>query len=481
MPAGRWWTRKLLTSALLRGAVLFPLVGLAMWASPSLAQEPDGLLPDLLAGGGRSRTGLWMLTVLLLLLSGFTSAAETAIFSLDRIDLLQLRTDARGFRRALGNLLAKPNDTLTTILILNNLVNVSLSLVGGAMAELYQTGMSPTLLAIVALCVTGLILVFGEVLPKCIAQFTAHWLAPYVAWPIYAIGIGMWPVRRIMNVLIGWVFSILRIPQAREADIVSEEELKVMLGAGRVSNLLEEEEREMIMGVFELDDTYAEQIMVPRSEVFSLPRDLDQAAMLIELRRSTHGRVPIYESSRDHLVGFVLAKEVLLNEHEDWGEYIRDILHVPERMRLDDLLRQFRRSSTQIAAVVDEYGQLAGIVTIRDLLEEIVGEMPERGEKFVPECKAMKDGSLRVQGKMKLAELARTLEIEFPEDIGSTAAGFMMNMLGEVPHEGSELQYAGHIFRVKRMAGRRVASLEVIGAAPEPAAAATGANGGRES
>lgn len=454
---------------------------LGLWfASSARAAETQGLLPGLLLESGRSSTTLWLLTAVLLMLSGFTSAAETAIFSLDRIDLLQLKTDQRGFRRALGLLLAKPNDTLTTILILNNLVNVSLSLVGGAMAEIYQSGLSPTVLAVVALSVTGLILVFGEVLPKCIAQFSAHWLAPYVAWPILTIGVGMWPVRRVMNMLIGWVFDAFKIPRAREAELVSEEELKVMLSAGRVSNLLEEEERDMIMGVFELDDTYAEQIMVPRSEVFCLPQDLDQAGMLARLRETTHGRVPIYQGSRDQITGFVLAKEVLLHEAEDWHGYVREILHVPERMRLDDLLRQFRRSSTQIAAVVDEYGQFAGIVTIRDLLEEIVGEMPERGEKFVPEFKVVKDGTLRVQGKMKLADLEKILAIEFPEEIGSTAAGFVMNMLGEVPHEGSEVRYAGHTFRVKRMIGRRVGTLEIVPEAPEPAAAGPAHQGDSE-
>lgn len=420
---------------------------------------------------GRSEHVLLPLFCLLLVLSGFVSGTETAIFSLDRIDILQLKSDSKGFRYALRYLLERPNDTLTTILILNNLINVAISLVGGAMAEVYFSTLSPLALAGVAFCVTSLILTFGEVVPKCVAQVTAHTIAPYAAWPTYLIATALRPVRRLMNAFIGWIFELLHVPLAGEADLVSEEELKVMLSAGRVSNLLEEEERDMILGVFELDDTYAEQIMVPRNEVLALSEALSQSEVVEKLKSAPHSRILVYRDDLDHLLGFVLAKEVLLNDPGDWHKCIREIICIPERMRLDDLLRQFRRNSTKIVAVVDEYGQVAGIVTIRDLLEEIVGDMAERHEKVVPEVRIQNDGSVSVLGRTKLADLARALSVEFPPDIGATAGGFVMNMLGQVPHEGAEVNYAAYTFRVKRMIGRKVNVIEVVPRAEEPAAA----------
>lgn len=468
--------RAVIERALRRMVWMAPLVVVVAFVAAPAWSADAGSAADL--GEAGRGAGLLPLFALLLVMSGFVSGSETAIFSLDRIDVLQLKTHHTGFRWALAYLLDRPNDTLTTILILNNVVNVAISLVGGGIAESYFHSFSPTALTLAAFGITAMILVFGEVVPKCVAQVSAHTIAPYVAWPTFAVAVVLRPVRRLMNTFIDWTFQLFNVPRAKEADLVSEEELKVMLSAGRVSNLLEEEERDMILGVFELDDTYAEQIMIPRSEVLAFPDSLDQEEILSRLREAPHSRVLIYHNDLDHIAGFILAKEVLLNAGRDWHESIRDIICIPERMRLDDLLKQFRRSSTKIAAVVDEYGQLAGIVTIRDLLEEIVGDMAERHERVVAEVKALKGGRYRVQGRMKLANLARTLNIEFPPDIGATAGGFIMNMLGHVPEEGAELIYNGYLFRVRRMVGRKVSVLEIAPVEPEPAATAgTGREG----
>lgn len=465
------WIAAALRRASLRLVWMVPLVIAAgLMAPPAWAAEAAG------AAGEPTRTAGLLLPVfaLLLMISGFVSGTETAIFSLDRIDVLQIRREPHGLKWALAYLLDRPNDTLTTVLIFNNIVNVAISLVGGAMAEVWFRTLSPAALALAGFAITALILVFGEVLPKCVAQVSAHFIAPYVAWPAFCAAVLLQPIRRVMNAIIGWVFDLLRVPKAKEADLVSEEELKVMLSAGRVSNLLEDEERDMIMGVFELDDRFAEQIMIPRSEVLAFPDSLDQAEMLGRLRSVTHSRIPIYQNDLDHLLGFVLAKEVLLNEAEDWHGFIREMECIPERMKLDDLLKLFRRSSTKIAAVVDEYGQVAGIVTIRDLLEEIVGDMAERHEKTAPELRRLADGRMRAPGRMKLADLARELNLTFPPDIGATAGGFVMNMLGQVPAEGAELRYGGYSFRVLRMVGRKVQLLEISVVEPEVVASAAG-------
>jgi putative hemolysin len=458
--------------ALRRAPLIAVLVLVGALAASSGWADPQEILGAAGEAGARSAVGLLTLFAVLLVISGFVSGTETAIFSLDRIEVLHTKAAPGTLRRPLAYLLERPNDTLTTILILNNVVNVAISLVGGALAELYFRTMSPQALAVVAFAVTAAILVFGEVVPKCVAQVGAHGIAPWVAWPTLMFALALKPARRVMNVLIGWVFRGLNIPVAREADLVSEEELKVLLGAGRVSTLLEDEEREMILGVFELDDTYAEQIMTPRSEVLAFPDTLTQEEMIAKLKTASHSRVPIYHGDLDHPVGFILAKEVLLDPSGDWRECLREIPLIPERMRLDDLLGRFRKSSTKIAAVVDEYGQVAGVVTIRDVLEEIVGDMAERHEKVVADVRTLDDGRLQVHGRTRLADLARALSLDLPPDRGATAGGFVMNTLGHVPHEGDELLYGGYAFRVKRMLGRKVMLLEIAPADAEPAAPA---------
>lgn len=404
---------------------------------------------------------LWA-SLFLLLVSGVVSGTETAIFSLDRFEVLRTKSERSASGRALTRLLGNPTDALTTLLILNNLVNVGLSLAAGALAESYFGGSGATALGVAGFAVTALIVTFGEVLPKCVAQVHARRWALVMAWPIAACATLLTPFRVIMNVFISAVFERLDVPEASEDEIVSEEELKAMMGLGQASTLLEEDERDMILSVFQLDNTFAEEIMVPRSEVEAVEASLSQEELLERLRATHHSRILTYEEDLDHLLGFVLAKEVLLEPQRAWGERVREIVCIPGRMRLDELLTQFRRQSAKIAAVVDEYGQVAGIVTLHDLLEEIVGEITERHEKADPEIRQLGENRFAVLGRTKLSELGRELSIDFPNDLGSTAGGFVMNTLGRIPSVGSVMSYGGYDFRVKRMMGRRIIELEAL-------------------
>ncbi len=426
----------------------------------------------------RSRASLYALFGLLLGLSGLVSATETAIFSLDKLDVAQLRQRGGRKSRALLYLLDHPNDALTTILVLNNLINVALSLTAGALTELHLGGRSAAGLALAGFGATGFLLVFGEVLPKCLAHVTARLVAPAMAWPTALAAHGLTPARALMDRLIRWVFRRLNVPESTVTQTVSEEELKAMMTTGEVSIVLEEDEREMIEGVFELGQTFAEEIMVPRSEVLAFPDTLSQEEMLGRLREIPYSRVPIFHDHLDHLVGFVLAKEVLLNPERPWKEHIREAMLVPSRVRLFDLLARFRRHATKLAILIDEFGQVAGIATLHDVLEEIVGDIVERHEQVVEECQRIGERRWRVRGQMNLEELGERLEVAFPENLGTTIGGFFMNMLGRVPTIGSELAFNGLTLRVTRMVGRRVLQLEIEQAPPAGAEMGTGADAG---
>jgi CBS domain containing-hemolysin-like protein len=410
----------------------------------------------------RTIGGLVAVAAALLVVSAFVSGSETAIFSLGKLDILKARKSGARSPRALLYLLDRPNDTLTTILTLNNLSNVALSLTVGALMQTLLTGHAWGAFAAAGLTATALILVFGEVVPKCVAHVKAPVWAPVAAWPIAAFAQALKPLRRAANVMIGVIFRKLRIPDPDPTGFVSEEELKAVISAGEVSAVLEEDEREMIHGVFELDETFAEEIMVPRTEVTALPDSLDQVEMLDRLRRARHSRVVIHHENLDHLVGFVLIKEVLLNPDRPWQESLREMLCVPSRVDLLELLTLFRRGMTKIAAVVDEFGGVTGIVTLHDLLEEIVGDMAERHEPAEQEFRPLGPDRWIVRGRMNLYELGRKLGVEFPDNLGHTLGGFVMNSLGRIPAAGEELRFNGLLMRVTRVIGRRVAQVEIV-------------------
>lgn len=426
----------------------------------------------------RSEAALLAVFFGLLLASAVTSGSETAIFSLNKLDLVRARARPSRTTRAVLYLLDHPNDTLTTLLVMNNGINVALSLTAGALSEIYFGGGEVGGYAVAAFGTTAFLLVFGEVLPKTISHLRAHIVANVVAFPIFLMTFIFIPIRAVMNRFIRWVFRRLNVPESRMSQIVSEEELKAMINAREVSTLLEEDEREMIHGVFDLRHTFAEEIMVPRGEVAALPDGLSQEEMLAKLRETPHARILIYRDNLDHLLGYVLAKQVLLEPARDWKKFIRDAPCVPMRVRLVDLLTQFRRRSTKLAVLVDEYGGVAGIVTLHDLLEEIVGDMAEFHEPVEHEYQEIEPGRWRVRGRMNLDELGEAINVSFPDDMGTTIAGFFMNMLGQVPSVGAEYQYNGVLMKVTRMVGRRIMLLELT--RTEEPAEVQAARGGEE-
>lgn len=455
----------------------------------ALAQGADAgtaAVPGEVAGGTWSDPRAIPLAIAFLLLlvsSGLISASETAIFSLTRFDQVKLRRRRGPGARTLPYLLDRPNETLTTILALNNLVNVCISLAGGALSEIRFAGEAQGL-AIAAFGTTAALLVFGEVLPKCVAHATAPVAAPWLSLLIAPAARLLAPVRFVMNAFLRRVFHLLGIDEPRPEAEVSEEELKAVMSAGEVTRLFEEGERDMISGVFDLRHTFAEEIMTPRGDVVAIPRSLSQEDALALMRGRRVNRLPVHDESPDHIVGFVLAKEVLLNPSRPWTEMIREILCVPPRVRLLDLLERFRRDSTKIAAVVDEYGGFAGIVTLHDLMEEIVGDMTQAKRGESPEFQETSPGRWTVLGRMNLDDLQEAIGVPFPDDMGTTVAGFVMNRGGRIPTVGETVRHENLLLRVKTMTGRRIVEIEIErsrgeGADEAPGAASAGEPAGR--
>lgn len=416
---------------------------------------------------------VWMILAFLGLLAGsaFASSSEIALFSLDKLDLSQLRNSSHWTDRAILRLLGRPNDTLITILILNNFFNIAASLTAGSMMSVIFPQRSALTFTLAAVLASGGILVLGEILPKVVAHLSPQRFARLLAPPLAACAWLMTPVRLVLGLLLKGLFAAFSIPENVADEDVSEEELKVMISSGEVSQVLEEDEREMIDGVFELRRTVAAEILTPRMAVTGVPDDLDQPAMVERLRRSPNNRVLVYHESMDHPLGFLLVKEALLDEKGNWRDHLREALLVPEGVGLLDLLKLFRQKRVKIAIVVDEYGGVAGIVTLQDLLEEIVGDIYEKHEHDQQEIAPVGEEEWRVAGTAALARLGETCGVDFPEERGRTVGGFVMNTLGRIPDVGDEVTWEALSLTVEKMAGRRLQTVRVRRLPPVEAAA----------
>lgn len=448
---------RLATTGPVRWIVTFVLI----WAGTLAASRVWAQAEPLAHPAAPSVSTLVAMISIMLMASACISGSETALFSLGRLDLLHLRKSGGSGARAAASLLDSPHDTLTTILVLNSLINIAVSFAMGTLTELMFSGAKAIGFALAAFGATTLVVVFGEAIPKCVALSQPQYFSRLLSPPIYIASKAIFPLRWVINALLAPIYRRLRIVGEDVEAEVSEEELKAVINAGEMSMALEKEEREMIHGVFELRHTFADEIMTPRTDVIAFPDTLDQREMLDKLRETPHSRALIYHENLDDIVGFLLAKEALLHPDTPWRDFIRAAPILPMRIRLLELLKAFRRHMTKIAVLVDEFGGCAGIVTLHDLMEEIVGDMAERHDTDRGELALVEPGLWIVNGRMHIEDLGDEIGTRFPEDLGSTIGGFVMNTLGRVPGAGEEVRHDGFVIRVTRMLGRRVMELQI--------------------
>jgi len=412
---------------LMRIAVLAILFAVGGWWIHAQGATPNTL---------RATSGLITLGTLffaLLAASAFASSSETALFSLDKLDLSQMRGSGRWIDRFIINLLEQPNDTLITILILNNFFNIAAALTAAAFMDHAFGRTSPLTFTLAAVAASTGILLLSEILPKVVAHLNPQLSARILVLPLRILTWLLTPLRLVLSFILKALFALLNIPTQPGGEEVSEEELKAMISSGEVSSVLEEDEREMIDGVFELRRTVVAEILTPRLSVAAVSDNLTQGEMVRRLREGTHNRVLVYHETLDHLLGFLLVKEVLLDEHGNWREHLREGLLVPEGVGLLDLLKTFRRQRTKMAIVVDEYGGVAGIVTLQDLLEEIVGDIYEKHDPIVQEIQCVGQGLWRAAGAANLENLGEACGIHFPEGTGADGRRLRHEHLGTHP------------------------------------------------
>ncbi|HDI61293.1 MAG TPA: HlyC/CorC family transporter [Desulfobacteraceae bacterium] len=392
-----------------------------------------------------------LLLLLLLVLSGFFSSAETALFSISRTRARHLAKSGRRSHLLIMRLKEDPHRLLTTILIGNNVVNVGASAMATALAIEAFPGYA---IGLATGVMTLLILVFGEVIPKSLATRHNVAIASFAILPIFWLSMLMWPVIVFLN------FIPRLSGKAENQPTVTEEELMTFVEVGEEEGHIREEERELISNIFEFDDTAASEIMTPRGDMFVVDanRELDLQAII----ESGFTRIPVIDSDIDHVIGILNIKDLFRHHVTTGGSVVvRDIMSdpyfVPENMKLNMLLQEFRERKQHIAIVVDEYGGVSGLITMEDALEELVGDITDETDKEEPHIVAVKPGIWMVLGKADIEEVNDAIPLEIPDTRDyDTFTGYILHLIGRMPEIKETLVIGDYEVTVEEMEGTRI-------------------------
>ena len=396
---------------------------------------------------------LFDITILgfLLCFSAFFSAAETAFFSISRTKARHLAKDNQKRYVLIYQLKENPHRLLTTILIGNNVVNIGASALATAIALKtfpdYALGLATGIM-------TLLILVFGEVFPKSLATRNNVAIARLTVYPIYWCSILFFPISKFMN------FILLLTGKIQKTSIVTEEELMTIVEVVEEEGEIKEEERELIHNIFEFDDTNASEIMTPRADMFVV--DAGQTLDLQAVASSGFTRIPVIEADIDHVIGIVNIKDIFvqqstLNQAIDIRSIMRPPYFVPENKKLDALLRRFKKRKNHIAIVVDEHGGVSGLITLEDVLEELVGEISDETDLEEPQIINVQNNEWIVPGKSDIDEVNELIPMNIPDSKEfDTFSGYVLNQTGRIPRVNEEIPIGNFLVIVQEMDGNRV-------------------------
>jgi magnesium and cobalt exporter, CNNM family len=419
--------------------------------------------------------------VLLTLLEGVFVAGEIALVSIRRSRVEQLveedRPGARRVRRLLdepGRFLAVSQLGLTVIgffasayAAVSLTENLAVLLANAGLDEGTASGLS---LVIVTVILALFTIVFAELVPKTLALANAERFAFTLSLPIEFLARALKPVIVALTGVTNWIAGLFGARVSDEVQI-SAEELRLIVERGGEQGVLEAEEEQMINAVIELGTRRVHEVMVPRTSIVALPHDLTIEQAVDTIVAEGHSRIPVYQGTVDEIIGIIYAKDLLpflksgAPDPPPLRSLFRTPVLVPESMSVDDLLHELQRRKVHIAIVLDEYGGTAGLVTIEDLLEEIVGEIQDEYDVEEPMIERLSDDEARVDGRANVDDLADLFDTDVPledEDEYDTVGGLIYHRIGGVPRPGDQVSLDGLTLTVEKTDGRRVSKVLVV-------------------
>jgi len=404
--------------------------------------------------------------LILLVLLGFSalfSSSETAITSIGRGKLLAIEERNPQRQKGIQWLLADMQRALTVLLIGNNLVNIAASAIATSLA-LSLFGAKGVFLAVVFM--TVVIVIFGEILPKSIAIIRPEGIVAATLPLLRVISIFFSPLIWVTVRIVKFIGSLMRVDLSSQHPFVTREEIEQMVNIGEASGVFEEEERKMIHGVISFEETRVYEIMIPRTDMVAVSGEISIMDSIPVFRECGHSRLPVYQKSPDHILGILYLKDLIgaLTSGETSrpvAELVREALFVPEMMRIADLFDVMRGKRVHIAIVVDEYGGTAGLVTLEDLIEEIVGEIQDEYDDESALIQKEPDGSYLVRGQLGLEDLSEILAYPFESSDMDSVGGLVLSLAGRFPDQGQRLPYGHWEFQVLEVEDHRIKLVKI--------------------
>lgn len=411
----------------------------------------------------------FILLLLLLITSGLVSGAEVAFFSLTKEQLDSEEEKKSRQLEIIRKMLQNPKRLLATILITNNFINIAIVLLFASLGEdLFSQIENPLVVLLIEIgVITFLILFFGEILPKVYANRNALTFSKGVAFPIYTIDryflffltIPMSRITRFMESRLAQKnneFSIDKLSQALE--LTSEEETT-------------KEEHKILQGIVNFGNTDTKQIMCPRIDVFALSEDMDMETIVPLILEKGFSRVPVYTENMDSVVGILYTKDLLPHLEQSgfkWKKLLKPVFYVPENKKLDDLLREFQQKKIHLAVVVDEYGGTSGVITLEDVIEEIVGDISDEFDDDELIYSKLDDFTFVFDAKINLKDFYKVIDLgaeeifEKAKGESESIAGFVLEIAQAFPKVGQVIQFEGYQFVIESVDRKRIKRIKVI-------------------
>lgn len=402
--------------------------------------------------------------VVLIVLSAFFSSSEIAMFSLAQHRVDAMVEEELSGAEMIRSLKEDPHRLLVTILVGNNVANIAMTAITTSLLGLYFGGATAALISTFG--ITAIVLLFGESAPKSYAvEHTEMW-ARRVARPLKFAEYAMYPLIVVFDYLTRQVNKITgSTGSAIEAPYVTRGEIREMIETGEREGVLEEDEHEMLQRIFRFTDTIAKEVMTPRLDMTAVSADASIEEAIQTCIQSGHERVPVYDGNLDNVIGIATIRD-LVREHNygnpdlSLSDLTTPTLHVPESKNVDELLAEMREDRLNMVIVIDEFGTTEGLVTMEDLVEEVVGEILEGGEEQPVE--RVNENTVIVRGEVNIDEVNEALEIELPEgEEFETIAGFIFNRAGRLVEEGESITYDAVEITVESVENTRIMKARV--------------------
>ncbi|MCM8786037.1 MAG: hemolysin family protein [Candidatus Omnitrophica bacterium] len=395
----------------------------------------------------------YLIFLFLIALSAFFSASETAFISLGKYHYQKFLEMDRKKGERLSFWFENPEKVLVTTLVGNNFVNILASVFAATISYQYLHKVIP---AIIAGILTFVILIFGEIIPKSVAKKYPEKIAFFASYLLKIFTIVFYPFVKVFLFFSKIFLIIFRQKIDTIIPTLTEEDVKAMITAGEKEGVIEREEKDMIHSIFELGDKMVKEIMTPRVNIVGVEENTSLEDIVRKISVSGYSRMPVYRENIDKIIGIVYIKDIIAKQTENsWKQLkakdiIRNAYFVPETKKVIELLRELQMLKLQMAIVIDEYGGTSGLLTMEDLIEEIVGEISDEFKKDEREYLKINIDKYLIKGTMEIEKVEELLRIKIPEEIDvETIAGFVLANLGKFPKKGENFEYENYRFVVQ--------------------------------